>query len=164
MTPEVKRFFERHRDKINGRILEVGAYNHNGTIRDVVDVTVGIDMRPGRGVDLVCDVCDILEHYPAGYFDTVVSAETFEHIEKWREALTAIWSVLKDEGWLVLSMASLNKGRHNYPNDYWRVDQNYLSLIFPGTILEKLGTVSVGWAVQKKGPLPDLTGIKLHRV
>lgn len=161
MTPEVMRFVASREDKLTGRVLEVGSYDVNGIISDLVPVEIRTDMRPGPNVDFVCKAEDLPKHFPAEHFDAVVSAETFEHIEDWRGALQGMWDVLRTGGWLVMTMASTQKRRHMHPNDYWRMEQEHLWEIFPGVELHALGGTSVGWEVQKNGPLPDLSKINL---
>ena len=161
MTPEVMRFFANREDKCVGRVLEVGSYDVNGTISDLVNVEIKTDMRPGPNVDFVCPAEDLSKHFPAECFDAVVSAETFEHVENWRGALQSMWDVLREDGWLIVTMASRQKGRHMHPNDYWRMEEEHLKQIWPDATLHKLGGTSVGWEVQKKGPLPDLSKINL---
>lgn len=161
MTPHVKEFVERYKDRLNGKVLEVGSYNVNGTIRDVVDITVGVDIRKGHGVDLVCPVEDLLSHYKPGYFDACVSVETLEHVENWKAFFRVTWELVKPGGWLVMTMAHQNKGRHDYPSDYWRLDLGHLIRVYPmidfcGPLGKPGKPVSIGWAVQKKGELGDL--------
>ena len=53
MDAATKDFYLRHKDKLGGKVLEIGSYNVNGGLREVIDITVGVDMRGGRGVDVV---------------------------------------------------------------------------------------------------------------
>lgn len=64
-------------------VLEVGSLNINGTVRDFFDTPryLGVDVAPGRGVDLVKKGEDL--KYPDGWFDVAVSAECFEHNPEW---------------------------------------------------------------------------------
>lgn len=164
MNPGALKFFQAHKDKIKGQVLEVGSMNINGSIRSVIPVTVGVDFRVGKDVDVVCDACDLENRFGPESFDAVVSCDALEHIQDWKAALENMWAVLKTDGWLVLTLASTNKGRHGYPSDYWRMKQEHLDQIFPGVTLHECGPISVGWAVQKTGPLNDLSGVTLLRV
>ena len=155
-------FVRKHKDKLLGKVLEVGSLDVNGGIRSIVEV-FGIDMREGPGVDLVCSVDDLGKHFEMGYFDACVSCGTFEHIENWKAFVTETWAAVKEGGWLVLTVASLDKGRHDYPNDYWRFSMLQLMDIYPGMKeFERLGQrkhgrcVSYGWVVQKTGELGSL--------
>lgn len=65
------------------RVLEVGSLNINGTVRDFFtgcDYT-GVDVGPGPGVDVV-GYGQRLD-YDDESFDTVISAECFEHNPDW---------------------------------------------------------------------------------
>ena len=44
-----------HPDLVHGPILELGSFNMNGSVRDVLkfDDYTGLDVRPGPGVDIV---------------------------------------------------------------------------------------------------------------
>lgn len=147
MTPQVREFVASHADKLTGKVLEVGSLNVNGSIRDIVPIDTGIDFREGEGVDFVCRAEHLADHFIPNHFDSVVSTETLEHIEHWKEALTAISRVVKPGGWWVFTMASMRKGLHNYPNDYWRFTEEQLQTIFPGSEPVDLLT-SIGWAWQ----------------
>lgn len=150
-------YISKHKDKLIGKVLDVGSFNVNGAARDVIDIAVGIDMRVGPGVDLVCKVQDISKHYPAGYFDACVSVGTLEHVEDWRGFVQATWDAVREGGYLVLSIASLNKGRHAYPDDYWRLTKDQIRTIYPRMEdYTLLAGASVGWVVKKEGQLGSL--------
>lgn len=147
MNKYVRAFVTENADKLTGRVLEVGSYNVNGTVRDIVAVHIGIDLRQGNGVDLVCGAEDLLQHFVAGYFDSVITTDTLEHVEHWKECLTAINQAVKPGGWWVCTMASPRKGRHDYPNDYWRFTTEQIEQAFPGAEVVDLVT-SIGWCWQ----------------
>lgn len=146
-------FIRKHKDKLSGNLLEVGAKDENGTVRSVVDVTVGVDMRPGKCVDLVCDVKDLPKHYPNGHFDACISANTLEHVEDWKAFCQVTWDMVKEGGWLLITMASMQKGYHGYPHDYIRLTEDQIKSIYPSAEYEEIGKVSVGWVVQKFGEI-----------
>jgi predicted SAM-dependent methyltransferase len=165
MHPGVMLYVMDHLDKLDGHVLEVGSYDVNGGLTELVPHRIGTDMRPGRGVDVVCKAEDLLDHFKPCEFDAVVTTETLEHVEKWREAITAMWAVLKESGWLVVTIASTKKGRHAYPDDYWRMEPRHVMEIFPGAQdVRIVDRISLGWVVQKNRDLPDLSKIELLRV
>jgi len=151
-------------DKLKGTVLEVGSQNVNGCVRDLVPHAIGTDMQAGANVDVVCRAEDLLKCFDAEAFDAVMSFDAFEHIKDWRGTVTAMWGLLRPNGWLVMTMASPQKGRHGYPDDYWRAKWEHILAIWPDA--EDMGTlgVSMGWVVQKKRALPDLTKIELMPV
>ena len=76
----------------------MGALDVNGSPRGYLESYgplgyVGMDIRPGPGVDLVDDIC--LYTRSVGLYDTILCLDTLEHIEKWREALHAMKALLR---------------------------------------------------------------------
>ncbi|MCJ7510773.1 MAG: class I SAM-dependent methyltransferase [Dehalococcoidia bacterium] len=104
--------------KPKGPVLEVGALNINGTIRDLFpqEGYVGLDKRAGPGVDLVADICDG-EFFQQ--FRTVVCCETLEHIARPWEAIEEMHSTLRPGG-LFIGTWCFVYAIHNEPEDYWR--------------------------------------------
>jgi SAM-dependent methyltransferase len=156
--PVILGFAEKHLDLFSGRVLDVGSYNVNGALREVLPVTLGVDMRKGPGVDEVCNAVDLIGRYGPESFDCVVSAEALEHIKQWDVALHNMWSVLKPNGVFLLTMASPRKGRHAYPDDYWRFPMDrFLGLFGENPILDTFDhKPSQGVITRKMHPL-DLT-------
>lgn len=141
-----------NRDKLGTNILDIGSLNVNGALRDVIPVTVGVDMQKGDGVDIVCSVSDLFDHVERGSFDSCVSAGTLEHVEDWQAFITNTWDAVKDGGYIVMTMAGMWKGRHNYPNDYWRFTEDQIKEIYPNAEwIGKVGPTSIGWIVKKEG-------------
>lgn len=164
MHSQVWCFVEGNLDKLQGRVLEVGSRNVNGSVRDLVPHAVGTDMEKGRNVDEVCAAENLLTRFGPETFDAVMSFDAFEHIKDWRACITNMWGVLKTGGYLVMTMAHQNKGRHAYPDDYWRASWEHIKQIFPDAEdMEEFGP-SMGWTVKKAGPLPDLAAIHLIEV
>lgn len=155
MNEEVLKFARSFRKQIKGRILEVGSRNVNGSLRSVLKITVGVDIQEGQGVDVVLDVNQLVEHFGAESFDHVCSTDTLEHIQDWRTAVEQMWGVLKPGGVLLLTMAAPTKGRHAYPDDYWRMELPvFLAMFGENTILGHFCShVSLGAAVVKSSPL-----------
>lgn len=121
------------------RVLEVGSYDVNGSVRSflapVAGVYVGIDIRPGPGVDVVCDAAHAGE---LGLFDVVVSTEMMEHAADWRASLRGIVRALRVGGVLALTMRGPGAGRHDHPGDYWRFTPELLFVA-----LGRLGVAAV---------------------
>ena len=158
-----KAFLTEHKDKLGGRVLEIGSLNVNGSVREVIDVAVGVDMRHGRGVDIVCDVAKLVGYFPVESFDACVSVGTLEHVKDWQGFILTTWDMVKEGGYLVMTMASMDKGRHSYPDDYWRFTEDQIRGIYPkaewvGNFAKpgKMKSVSIGWVVKKEGELGSL--------
>lgn len=130
MNPWILDFAKKHRAKFSGDVLDVGSYNVNGSLRDVLPITWGVDMRAGPGVDQVCPVENLAAEFGAESFDHVCSADALEHMQDWDAALSNLWAVLKPDGYLFLTMANPKKGYHGHPHDYWRMEIDDFRRVF----------------------------------
>ncbi len=124
MHESVMQFVERvlPAELVTGRsVLEVGSYNVNGSVRSILEPLnpsryIGVDMREGPGVDLVCKAEDLDPQEL--YSDIVVCAEMLEHAEHWVEAMG---SMIDCCGSLfVMTARGPGFPLHDYPSDYWR--------------------------------------------
>jgi len=100
-------------------ILEVGSYDVNGSIREVVHQSplgsalveyVGVDLVEGPGVDIVASGHQFAG--PDNHFDIVMSLECFEHNPYWRETLNNMIRMLKPGGWCIVTCASFGRPEH----------------------------------------------------
>ena len=165
MDKATKEWMLTHRDKLGSNILEIGSLNVNGALREVIPVTVGVDMREGNGVDLVCKVEDLPDHFNGGCFDSCVSAGTLEHVEDWKSFIRVTWDLVKEGGYLVMTMASPKKLRHAYPDDYWRLTLDQVKEIYPSAEwVGDVGKPSIGWVAKKEGSLGNLDKINPQKV
>jgi SAM-dependent methyltransferase len=97
----------------SGRILEIGSYDVNGTIREVFAGNrdyVGIDLTPGPGVDRVGYGHEVDD--PDASFDIAISGECFEHDPMWRETFTAMVRLTRPGGLVAFSCASRGRPEH----------------------------------------------------
>lgn len=96
---------------ISSRVLEIGSYDVNGTVRvffDNCDYT-GIDVIAGNGVDVVCQGQDFTSKKK---FDTIITCEMFEHNMYWKETWLNILKLCKSGGLVVMSCASTGRPEH----------------------------------------------------
>lgn len=99
-------------EAFTGRVLELGSYDFNGTVRDFfseADAYLGVDWRSGPGVD-----CVRLAHevgYGDRHFDTVVTTEMLEHDPFWRKSLHN--AVRLANRYLIVSCASPHRAPHH---------------------------------------------------
>lgn len=103
------------------RILEIGAQNVNGTLRDHAPRTadyVGIDFEAGDGVDVVVTGLDDWT-VPDAHFDLVMASSVFEHDKAFWLTFLAMCAKAKPGGHIYVSAPS-NGTIHRYPMDYWR--------------------------------------------
>lgn len=122
-------------DVAGKRVLEVGSYDVNGSVRDGIEMLgcaeyIGVDMRDGRGVDEVCNTSGLVERFGAESFDIVVSAEMMEHVEDWRAAISNMKQVCKTGGLILITTRSKGFPRHDYPGDFWRFEIEDMKAIF----------------------------------
>ncbi len=117
-------------------ILEVGAYNVNGSVRDWVEkerpaAYFGVDLQPqARYVDETLSASDLIERFGRNAFDVVICAELLEHVEDWRATVRNLKGVLKVGGLLVLTCRGPGFPRHDFPGDYWRFTTDDMRRIF----------------------------------
>lgn len=111
-------------------VLEVGARQHEPNAwwlvnRDLAQGRwLGIDMQPGRGVDVVADLHE-LPHDWTGRFTGVLCSEVLEHVRWPWVALAQIHRVMSPGAWLVIT-APFCFPRHAYPSDYFRYTEDGL--------------------------------------
>lgn len=118
-------------------IVEIGAYNINGSIRPYAhnDATyIGIDIEEGPGVDKVSLPNDPLP-FNAGSVDIVLASSVFEHDSFFWMTFLDLLRITKDGGFIYINAPS-NGTYHRHPNDNWR--------FYPdaGKTLEKWGRLS----------------------
>src|SRR5262249_12985965 len=132
-------------------ILEIGSYQVVGQ-EEIAELRtlfpgkdyIGIDMRPGPGVDQVADVEDL--PYPTGSIGTVIAMSTFEHVPRFCRGFEKLYRVLRPDGAALIS-CPFYFHIHNYPSDYWRFTPEAFDLLlndFPHRIL--------GWHGAAKRP------------
>ena len=95
------------------RVLEIGSYNVNGSIRDYFSSAaqyIGVDLTEGPGVDVV-GYGHVLD-YTDGSFDITLSGECFEHDPHWRDTFTNMVRMTKPGGMLVFTCASRGRLEH----------------------------------------------------
>ena len=106
-------------------VLEVGSLDVNGSPRWIIELLepesyIGVDMRQGPKVDLICDACNLVDTFGTEQFGVVVSTEMLEHAEDWRGAVSNMKRVLVPGGLLLITTRSPGFPLHDYPGDHWR--------------------------------------------
>ena len=93
-------------------MLEVGSWIFNDTVRKYFRNCeyVGVDVAAGPGVDLVVAGQDLA--LPTGFFDVVISCESFEHNPFWLETFLNMVRMLRPGGLFVFTCAGIGRGEH----------------------------------------------------
>ncbi|MDA7696441.1 class I SAM-dependent methyltransferase [Porticoccaceae bacterium] len=93
-------------------ILEVGSYDVNGTVRNILksDNYVGIDLAEGPGVDKVVggQDCD----FDSEIFDLCIASEVFEHNPYWKETFENMYRMTKNHGFVLITCGSTGRPEH----------------------------------------------------
>jgi SAM-dependent methyltransferase len=177
-TPECFKWTARNisAEEVAGRrVLEIGAYDVNGSLRYVVEMLkpaeyIGTDILPGPGVDVVCPADELVSRFGKASFDVVISANVLEHIRDWRSAVTTMKQVLKPGG-ILLVMAPCVWVYHAHPGDYWRYSAEDFRAIFADfdalNLHEDPAAPSAAYGKFRKGSTDagmDLAGIELYSI
>lgn len=103
----------------NKKILDVGSYDVNGTMKPIFKKGqyIGLDMEQGPNVDIVGVSHDI--PFPNNDFDVVISSSCFEHDDMFWISFQEMCRVLKPEGYMYIQAPS-NGPYHGWPGDNWR--------------------------------------------
>ena len=125
------------------RVLEVGSLDVNGSVRPGIMANgpaeyVGIDIRSGPGVDVICDAAGIDQRFGPNAFDVVISTELLEHAREWQKIIHNFKHVLRPGGVLVVTTRSYGVDFHRQPYDFWRYEKADFELIFSDLAIEDL--------------------------
>lgn len=114
----------------NAQVLEVGSLNINGTVRIFFEGCeyLGIDIGPGKDVDLVCPAHELTT--TPNTFNTTISCECFEHDKYWVRTFKKMFDLTKPGGLVIFSCATTGRPEHGttrtspadapFTNDYYR--------------------------------------------
>src|SRR5262249_2346821 len=105
---------------------------------------IGVDVRPGAGVDLVADVEALPQ--PDASVGTVIAMSTLEHVPHFWRGIDEMTRVLRSDGGLLLSVPFYFH-IHNHPSDYWRFTPEALDLL-----VAEYPTRIIGWHGPPKRP------------
>lgn len=100
-------------------ILDIGSYDHNGTLKPLFinHKYIGVDTIDGPNVDLVSIDRKIpFESYSC---DVIVCSSTFEHDELFWITFLEMCRLLKNNGYIYINAPSQGP-YHPYPVDCWR--------------------------------------------
>lgn len=156
---------------LDGPVLEIGSYQvvpGEGDLRPLFPGRdyVGLDRRPGPGVDVLADVESL--PYPDASFGLVVAMSAFEHVPHFWRGFEEAFRVLRPDGAMLVS-CPFYFHRHDEPHDYWRFSPDALKLLleaYPNKIVGWHGPESRPanvWALAFREECPPLT-VECHRL
>ena len=155
-------------------VLEVGSRYVNGSIRPLIEnfssptKYVGVDITPGKMVDVILPAEKVLEHFGPESFDAIISTEVLEHVMDWRVVINGLKTTLRRGGCMYLTTRSKGMGYHGYPFDFWRFEIDDMKRIFSDfdilTLQEDHEDPGVFLKIKKpeKYLASDLSGISLY--
>jgi SAM-dependent methyltransferase len=126
------------------RILEVGSKYVNGSVRPLIEKFanpkeyIGVDIEPGKYVDIMLPAEKLVEHFGEEAFDIVISTELLEHVKDWRLAIINMKRVLKRGGYVYITTRLYSFPYHAYPYDFWRYEAEDMRKIFSDFEILKL--------------------------
>lgn len=162
-------------DVENKDVIEIGSYNVNGSLRPyTVSLMprkyIGVDIKEGQFVDIICNAENVLDKFGKESFDLVITTEMMEHVENWRKVISNLKNICKENGVIILTTRSKGFGKHDFPSDYWRYEIDDMKQIFSDFIIESIEKDSKhpGVFVRTRKPKnfveKDLSGINLFRI
>jgi len=127
----IKMHFYDHFNK--AKVLEVGSYTVNHSIRDCFSECdyIGLDLIDGPGVDVVAEGSNFVLKQQ---FDTVISAECFEHNPNYEQTFKNMVKHCREGGLVAFSCATDGREEHGTQ----KTDPN-----------DSPGTASIGWDYYK---------------
>jgi SAM-dependent methyltransferase len=114
MHPEARAFVAGVAPRVAARwVVELGALDFNGTVRDLFPSArgyTGVDLVPGRGVDVVADAAD---WRPERAPDLVVCCEVLEHTPRPEALVRNAAAMLAPGGRLLVTAAAPPRPAHS---------------------------------------------------
>jgi len=126
------RFIESWRDRIHGKVLDVGVGGWSfprQLLEKVCDYTA-TDCFEHPNVDQISDIHHLTDKFAPGTFDFVLCTDVLEHVSRPWEAVRQLAGVLKPDGTLLLT-TPFNYHLHGNQTtpDYWRLSADGLRVL-----------------------------------
>lgn len=126
-------YLQRFVPEVEGAILEVGSKDYGNTVPFRQHIRhaeyVGLDMEPGKGVDVVGDLSKDLCGLRQEHFSLIICCSVLEHVEKpWLMARNIV-TLAKPGGRVYMSVPWVWR-YHPYPDDYFRFSWRGVETLF----------------------------------
>jgi len=145
------------REKDPLRIYDLGSQDVNGNYRPIFAepawTYVGIDMTPGKNVDVALGTPYVWRELTSKSADVLISGQAFEHIRYFWITMFEIERVLKPGG-ICCILAPSSGPEHRYPVDCWRFYPDGMSSLASFVEFEVL-EISTDW---EGSTYPDSVG------
>lgn len=142
------------------QIVEIGSRDINGSVRPLFPraTFTGLDLSPGRGVDIVIDAT---QWQPPERVQCVICCEVLEHASNWREIIDTAATWLCDDGRIILTCAGPGRAEHSaIDGGPLRPGEYYLNLT-DTMIAEQLMSAGFSWIdCEQRGNDIQATAIK----
>jgi SAM-dependent methyltransferase len=125
------------------KVIEIGSYHKDGSLRPIIQnwkpsSYLGIDIRKGTGVDMICNVENLVDVFGKECFDIVICTELLEHVRDWKRAVSNIKNICKRGGIILITTRSHGYWYHAAPIDFWRYERHDMKNIFADCKIELL--------------------------
>ena len=94
------------------KVLDIGSFDVNGNEKVWFEDCdfIGLDIGPGKGVDVVCPANEY--DAPDETFDTIISCECWEHNPYYKESILNAIRMLKSGGFFIFTCATTGRPVH----------------------------------------------------
>jgi hypothetical protein len=148
----IRAYIEQHADKLGDDVLEIGSRMTNDRCWWIINrdlargAWLGVDMRPGPGVDQVVDIHQPPQEW-SGRFSGVLCSEVLEHVARPWIALPLLNTLIRPGGWIVVTTLT-SFPIHGFPDDYYRYTPSGLRLLledagFKNVQVENVGSIPI---------------------
>lgn len=126
------------------RVIDVGSYSTFDGFRPLVDLHggfseyVGVDLKEGPGIDVVCEAERLIERFGEESFDLVIATELIEHVKDWRLVVSNLKRICTPGGIIIVTTRSHGYVFHPVPCDFWRFETDDMRRIFSDCSIRKL--------------------------
>jgi SAM-dependent methyltransferase len=114
---EQKKYLDKIKEKFpkafkNCKVLDIGSFDVNGNEKPWFENCdfIGLDLGPGKGVDVVCPAQEY--DAPNESFDTIISCECWEHNPFYKESIQNAVRMLKPGGYFIFTCATTGRPIH----------------------------------------------------